>query len=89
MMRRSLMLLSFAVAFAGFVGFGSNAQAAEQCAPWLGCSSCKVVLGNSWVRVNGTKELCNDRCGCKLETCSGVQHLRTMFICQTPHTTKG
>jgi len=85
MMRRSWLFLYFLLALSALAWSGSNARAAEQCVPWLGCSSCKVVLGNTWVKVNGQKELCGDRCGCKLETCSGIQHLRTMLMCQVPH----
>jgi hypothetical protein len=84
-MRGSRLLLYFALALLALAWSGSNAQATEQCAPWLGCSSCQVVLGNSWVKVNGQKEFCGDRCGCKLETCAGIQHLRTMMMCQVPH----
>ena len=89
-MRRSWLFLYFVLALSALVWSGSNANArpTEQCAPWLGCSSCLVVLGYTWVKVNGQKEFCSDRCGCKLETCSGIQHLRTMMMCQVPHTAK-
>jgi len=62
-MRRSWLFLYFVVALSALAWSGSNANARgpQQCAPWLGCSSCQVVLGNTWVKVNGTKELCNDR----------------------------
>jgi hypothetical protein len=87
-MRRSWLVFCFGLALSALACSGANARMAEQCTPWLGCSSCQTVLGETWVKVNGQKEFCNDRCGCKLETCSGVQHLRTMFICQVPHTAK-
>ena len=90
-MRHSWLFLYFVLALSALAWSGSNANArpAEQCTPWLGCSSCQVVLGNTWVKVNGQKQFCGDRCGCKLETCSGIQHLRTMLMCQVPHCKSG
>ena len=74
-MRRSRLLLCFALALSGLVYAGSSdawAWPASQCGP--GCVCNTVFGGETWTPkgIIESSPVCTDRCGCFVIWCSSV-----------------
>ena len=85
-MRRSRLLLCFALALSGLVYAGlSDAWAwpASKCGPWPDCVCNTVFSGETWTPrgINQTSPVCTDNCGCFVSWCGsaprGVSHFQS------------
>jgi hypothetical protein len=81
-MRRSRLLLCFAVALSGLIYAGwSDAWAWPPSKCDQGCLCNTVYGGETWTPkgINQTSPVCTDRCGCFVIWCSSVPHRASNF----------